>query len=385
MLYRALACYLSLALMLGGCTSIPYQSLIEAGAPGRLAKRDTIPFELRAGYIVVRARLNDKMMPLDFIWDSGAPVSRLSKATLSYLGQPERADAPVFQLDSVQIGHTVFQQPAFQRIDYEGYAGPKCIAEAGILGANFIRHCNWIIDFDQKHLILQPKELPLSPGGAAYTLDFKTTPYGQPRLKWQIEDIGKANAIAAIGHEDGFHLQTRKIPPNARKAYDRGIRHRFAAGVDTLYLIQSATAEAGPLKWQGALSLHSDAPASWIGNDLWAQYNICLDFSANRLHLTPRSQPAPPDTPLPALGWMPHFTPKSELEVGFLIEGSPAWEAGLRMGDTIEQIDRRAAPGWYNDFCTYLLEVETQFGKPQKMMVKRKGSTPSLQLRVNPQ
>ncbi len=385
MLYRAFACYLGLTLILGSCTSIPHQSLIEAGAPKRVSEQDTIPFELRAGYIVVRARLNDKSMPLDFIWDSGAPVSRLSRATLSYLGRLELADAPVFQLDSVQLGRTVFQQPAFQSIGYEGYAAPKCIAEAGILGANFIQHCNWRIDFDQQHLILKPKSQPLGPGGAAYTLDFKSTPYGQPRLKWQVEGLGKADVVAAIGHEDGLHLQTRKIPANARRAYDKGIRHRFAAGVDTFFLIEGHTAKAGPLKWQGTLSVRPDQTASWVGNDLWAQYNIGLDYAANAIYLTPRSQPAPSATPLPALGWMPHFTPMSELSVGFLIEGSPAWEAGLRMGDTIEQIDRRAAPGWYNDFCTYLSEVETQFGQPSQMMVKRKGNAPPLQLRVNPQ
>ncbi|MEQ8702595.1 MAG: aspartyl protease family protein [Phaeodactylibacter sp.] len=364
------------------CTPSVNQKIYQAGSPALTIFQDTLPFELREGFMVVRARLNDRTMPLDFIWDSGAPVSTISQATREYLGLPKSIKpGTLARLDSLRLSNVSFPSVPVEIIDYDGYAAPKCIAEAGVIGANLIRHCNWYIDFDQQLIIFSDKAQQAQVATPSHTLDFKTTALGQPELKVVTDITGKNKAIAGIGQSGGLCIEAPKLPDAGQMAYDQGIINRFAHTIDTTVIFPDTQVGIGPLSWQGLLTVQRNH-ASRLGNDLWAQYNVALNFETETISLIARTQAPPPIAPLPQLGWMPHFTPVSELTVGFIIVGSPAWEAGLRMGDVIDQIDRRAAPGWYNDYCAYLSSVQSQFAVPQQMQVFKNGSKQPLNLKV---
>jgi hypothetical protein len=159
---------------------------------------------------------------------------------------------------------------------------------------------------------------------------------------------------------------------------------RFASDIDTAVVFENADMQVGGLDFQGTLKVQSDRQ-NQIGNALWAQYNLALNFKEANIQLSPRAEALTPDFSLPRLGWMPHFTPKSDLTVGFIVVGSPAWEAGLRMGDVIDQIDRRASPGWYNDYCAYLSSVQAQFAAPEQMQVFKNGSKQPISLSIKAQ
>jgi hypothetical protein len=379
---RLAFCFLLLLSFFYACTPSAIQKTYQSPPPSASVFQDTLPFELREGFIVVRARLNDKTMPLDFIWDSGAPVSTISQATRQYLGLPQdKASGSMARLDSLQLSHITFPSVPVKIVAYEGYTAPKCIAEAGVIGANIIRHSTWHIDFDQQWIVFSDKNSKPATGTAAYVLDFKTNSYGQPELKVKTSSMGKNSVVAGIGHHGNLRIGAKKLPTDGVMVYDRGITDRFATAVDTSAIFPETEMSTGELSWQGRLTVQQERQ-SRLGNDLWAKYNVTLDFKSETISLFSRIQAPPPTLPLPLLGWMPHFTPMSDLTVGFIVVDSPAWEAGLRMGDVVDQIDRRAAPGWYNDYCAYLSAVQAQFAAPKQMQVFKNGSKQPLSLSV---
>lgn len=324
-------------------------------------------------------------MPLDFIWDSGAAVSTISQATREYLGLPNSIQAgAVTTLDSFHLSDITFPSVPVEIVNYDGYAAPKCIAEAGVIGANIIRHCNWYIDFDQQLLIFSDLAQILPAPSAVHTLPFKPTPYGQPELRIATAAMGKAKAIASIGQSGPVRISSKQLPDAGTMIYDRAVVDRFASDIDTAVVFENTGIQMGGLNFQGTLKVQSGRQ-NQIGNALWAQYNLALNFKEATIQLSPRAEAPTPDFSLPKLGWMPHFTPKSDLTVGFIVVGSPAWEAGLRMGDVINQIDRRASPGWYNDYCAYLSSVQAQFGAPEQMQVFKNGSKQPILLSVKAQ
>lgn len=377
---------LALIFGLSACTLSPTEQMLASGSVAPI-HQDTLPFELRKGFIVVRAQLNGMDMPIDFIWDSGA-ASRLPGATLAYLGLSGEASqtGDLLMLDSLKLGNTVFYDLAFERADYEGYSPPKCIAEGGVIGANLIRNANWLIDFEQQILVLSAKDAPLGPAGPTHRLPFSADKVtGEPKLKANVEGFSKARLLTAcVGRGTGLNWPVSQRPANAVRAYDRQIKTVLRAGVDSSFLLPKAQAQLGSLKWEGTVNCRMEAEGR-VGNEIWQSYTLGLNYGREELLLWPRQGQAETPPALPALGWMPHFDPMGELTVGYVIEGSPAWEAGLRVGDVVDQIDRRAAPGWYNDFCTYLFGVEAQFAKSQQMVVKLRKQQAPAQLQLSPQ
>ncbi|MCI4650290.1 PDZ domain-containing protein [Phaeodactylibacter sp.] len=381
----AFSLFAALLITFQACSPAIAPEIYRAAPPSTSVFRDTLPFEFREGFIVVRARLNDKSMPLDFIWDSGAAVSTISQATREYLGLPNSIQAgAVTTLDAFHLSGITFPTVPVEIVNYDGYAAPKCIAEAGVIGANIIRHCNWHIDFDQQLLIFSDLATPTASTSATHTLTFKTTPYGQPEVKMTSAAMGKAKAVASIGHSGPVRISRKQLPDTGTMVYDRAVVDRFASGIDTAVVFENADLQVGGLNFQGTLKVQSGRQ-NQIGNALWAHYNLTLNFEEATIQLSPRATAPTPAYALPRLGWMPHFTPKSDLTVGFIVVGSPAWEAGLRMGDVIDQIDRRASPGWYNDYCAYLSSVQAQFGAPEQMQVFKNGSKQPISLSVKAQ
>lgn len=381
----AFSLFAALLIAFQACSPAVAPEVYQAAPPSTSVFQDTLPFEFREGFIVVRARLNDKSMPLDFIWDSGAAVSTISQATREYLGLPNSIQAgAVTTLDSFLLSGITFPSVPVEIVNYDGYAAPKCIAEAGVIGANIIRHCNWYIDFDQQLLIFSDLAQPTVTPQAAHTLAFKATPYGQPELKMTTAAMGKARAVASIGHNGPVRIRSKQLPDAGTMIYDRAVVDRFASDIDTAVVFENTDMQVGGLDFQGTLKVQSNRQ-NQIGNALWAQYNLALNFREATIQLSPRAAAPTPDFALPQLGWMPHFTPKSDLTVGFIVVGSPAWEAGLRIGDVIDQIDRRASPGWYNDYCAYLSSVQAQFAAPERMQVFKNGSKQPISLSVKAQ
>ena len=78
--------------MLAACTTSPTAKMMQRGQVATPTFRDTIPFEMRNDYIVVRAQLNDMPMAMDFVWAPGALHSTLSEESVAYFGLDSTVD-----------------------------------------------------------------------------------------------------------------------------------------------------------------------------------------------------------------------------------------------------------------------------------------------------
>lgn len=358
--------------LLAACTISPTAKMMQRGQVANPAFRDTIPFEVRNDQIVVRAQLNDMPMAMDFVWAPGALHSTLSEESVAYLGLDSTVDR---QLDMVMVGKVafgtvVFEDHAFEVKDYPVPAPARCIAQGGILGSNLLRNCNWIVDFDAQHIVfMDPAQFTADP--PAYRLPFKKdNVYGTPLIKAAVAGYGKQNIAVDLGYSGGLSLALQKAE---RKVEGAKVYDTISAGIlrskgGNHYLFPPTSLNAG--NWQVDLpALTAGVGESRLGNQIWQQYRVGLNFQAEELWLWPREQAYTPQ-PQPVLGWLPRYEEDGGLSVGYLVEGSPAWEAGLRIGDRISVVGRRAAPAVFNDYCTYLFTVEERFGQSDQVVLQ---------------
>ncbi len=388
-----LSIFASLVLLLAlsnACITSQTAARLKSGSLTSGSFTDTIPFELRNGLIVVRAHLNGREMGMDFIWGSGEYGSKLSKEGAAYLGLSAEAEEGNFGrdivlVDSIRLGDATVEGLAFQLVTYPLRSPARCIAEGGVLGSNFLRHCNWIIDYDQQHIIFSSLEQPLQ-AKPAHRIPFRRLgPFGRPAVKVQLNGYGKQELIVDLGYIGGVYLNEKRVKKSANAArYQDGVYQRLIGGpaVDGL-LLDGGQLQAG--SWEHTFQeLRAGAGVSKLGSKVWQHYRVGLDYAREELLLWPRSEGY--TAPLaPVLGWLPHYDEDGGVSVGFIVEGSPAWEAGLRLDDKIEVIDRRAAPAVFNDYCTYLSELHQRFGTAERMSIKLKKMEQPVTLQANSQ
>jgi hypothetical protein len=358
-------------LLLSNCAS-PTAKMMQRGQVATPTFRDTIPFELREDLIVVRAQVNGKPMTMDFVWAPGALHSKLSKEAISYLGLEQYAaehDGMVM-VEQVTFGEVIFEDHAFEMTEYPLQSPARCVAEGGILGSNLLRNCNWIVDFDAQHILFMDKA-QFESVAPEQKISFSPHKYtGTPLVKANITGYGKQEIAVDLGYSGALALPLQKVKNTAAgtRVYDeitQGILHPKA---DESYLLPSTDLQVG--SWQSRTpSVLATSGEARMGNQIWQHYKVGLNFNTNELWLWPREGNYEPAT-APSLGWLPKYDADGGLSVGYLLEGSPAWEAGLRAGDKVLVVDRRAAPAVFNDYCTYLFTVDERFGKAQQMMIQ---------------
>jgi hypothetical protein len=368
------------------CTAPRSAQLLESGEAPQAEFRDTLPFEMRGGLIVVRARLENTDMPMDFVWNPGLPYSQLTEEAAAYLGMQEAfklalADGQgevdeLALIDSLELGSSLFRKLAFGFVRYPMYAPERCIAEGGVLGANLLRTCNWVVDFDQRQIVLMdktqfPDEAPL------HRLPFKTDKRsGVPRLKVELPPYGKHTVAVDLGYNGPVAVKVGKVKgrPGGQKVFDAVSRSQL----QVFHRLPDAELRVG--NWQKAeAKVLACTQSPKAGIQLWRAFRLGFHYGKQELVLWPRELDYKPAAE-PILGWLPHFDRNGGVSVGYVREGSPAWEAGLRIGDKIAGIDRRAAPALFNDYCSYFFELRQRFGQRRQMSVKLAGKEAPLRL-----
>ncbi|NBC09759.1 MAG: hypothetical protein GVY26_21410 [Bacteroidetes bacterium] len=371
--------------VLAACTTSPTAELMQRGQITTPAFRDTLPFEMRNDYIVVRAQLNGRPMAMDFVWAPGALHSTLSEESVSYLGLDSLLDRETGMLlvDKVAFGEVVFEGHAFEVKDYPVPAPARCIAQGGILGSNLLRHCNWVVDFDAQQIVFMDKA-QFATDPPAHRLPFKTHKVlGTPLIKAEVAGHGKQQLAVDLGYSGGLALSLEKAGQGGTVVYDA-----IAAGIletqSAAYRLHAPSSlRAGD--WQVDLPVvTARAGEARLGNQIWQHYKVGLNFQTEELWLWPREEAYQPQ-PQPLLGWLPRYDKDGGLSVGYLVEGSPAWEAGLRIGDKISVLGRRAAPAVFNDYCTYLFTVQQRFGQDDQIILQLEKSEQPVRISLQSQ
>ena len=333
-------------------------------------------FEFRKGLVVVKAHINGSEEPFEFIFDTGAYSSKVSRDLARQLGLQTKTSyksgdsrdnlrkVEVVLLEEVKLGNLVFENIAAGILDYPEGSPIQCIAKDGIIGANLIRRCNWKMDFQQKKFWMADhidrfEELDLEQG-----IPFKRPPYsGTPWIKIQLEGTTLKDVLIDVGSNGGLDIprkRLKKLPDfldNHKYIvnYDSTSSGIYGRAMDTTFITQVESIRIHHLKipdWRVDFNQRGRAK---IGMELLSAFNLYLDYQKKELYLLPQKEIK--EYPLKVYGFIPDYSDPDYFLIKNLSIPSPAADAGLSIGDTLTHINGKRPAELFFDHCSYFFEI----------------------------
>jgi hypothetical protein len=358
----------------------------------------SIPFQYKGGHIILSGNVNRTDHDAYFIFDSGARTSLLDR---DYF-QDSQLKSKIFLdsktsyslLETIDFSGVTFSKLGAFVVDFITPENPlRCLSDAGLLGANAMRHGVWQIDYQTQQIT--PAKHINQLGNQVGTLRFPFELVGdRPAIKLPIPNGPSITAIIDTGWEGGIYLST----PDFEAAKEHLIRPKitFQSLTATLDGVQNVDFELATipcLKIGECLvnypvmgDRHSDLHAySLIGNHFLEQFQVTLDWQEQMLYLKPVALHQ--ESVQNKVGYGFQVMPQgNQLWVTGLFSPSPAEQAGLRVGDRILAIDN-VNYGYISDtrFCeTILSPPKTQDPGPLTITTQRQGAVRTYTLDSDP-
>lgn len=356
--------------MLSGCFRNVY--LIRRGDVSEKEFYTQLPFEIKLGLIVVKAKINGSEKEYEFIFDTGAYMTLISEDLAVELNIKQRGNTPVYDsqknkrkmklatLDTVQLGDLKFVNKGTNIYPVPENSYLKCIAKDGIIGANIIRDCNWEIDFANKTITISNSVLKPESGKV---VKFKKTFSGKPYANFEIEGNKTKKVLLDMGSNGGFDIKTKHVRKRHQKVaknefvkkYDGTSQGIWGTSYDTSYTTFLDTAYLGKNKQvmfnQFPVRVKNNT-GSKVGLEALGDYHIYLNYSNRSLYLTKQYE----DTATAmeeGFGFIFSLADTS-VHIGSLYAGSPAMEAGLKVGDEITTLNGTVPSSNFGDVCSFI-------------------------------
>ncbi len=317
--------------------------------------------------IVIKVLLKGK--EYEFIFDTGASISILSQDAANALNikeegasyindsQGNRQKLGLANLDTVNIAGVLFKDIAVSIIDWPEYSAVECLGRDGLIGNNLIRHCNWIIDYENKKLIFSDGHLGDD--------DFLNVPmkYGKsrPRLDIQINEKTLSNVLLDLGSGGGLDIglaQAKSLDIDSRnypKVYtlDGSSQGLFGSKVDSVVTVKIDSLGFGNgkyLLYNSSLDIESEKGGK-IGNQILKRGLLHLDYENNIIGFKPyesitRFKDERSFSFSPSLG-------KNGLYISSINLKGKADQLGLEYGDKIKSLNGKQAQD-FPDYCSYI-------------------------------
>lgn len=317
--------------------------------------------------IVIQVVLKGK--EYEFIFDTGAAISVLSQDAANALNIEEQGASYINDsqgnkqklglgnLDTVNIAGVLFKDIAVSIIDWPENSAIECIGKDGLIGNNLIRHCNWLIDYENKKLILSDSHLGDD--------DFIEVPmkYGKsrPRLDIQINSKNLKNVLLDLGSGGGLDISkslANELNLTSDKyqnvfTLDGSSQGLFGNKVDSVLTLKIDSLGFGHGKYplyNSSLDIESKNGAK-IGNRILKKSLVLLDYKNNRIGFKPykpitRFKDQRSFSFTPSLG-------DNGLYISSLNINGRADQLGLKYGDKIKSLNGIKADE-FADYCTYL-------------------------------
>lgn len=341
----------------------------------------SIPFELSENHIFVRARLNNSQQ-FWFILDSGASLSVLNSARVEALGLQPSGVSRVSAVGGVVEGGMVMGITLVLsgiRIENQAFASlPLGVVEPeagravdGVLGGDFFSRFVVEIDYAARVINLyDPQSYRYTRSGEIIPVRLDdTTPLARASITRASDEIITGEFLIDTGAGRSLNFTSAFVTAhqllNPPQRTIRGFTGAALGGetvqrigrVRRLQLGRFAIADAIASFSQDADGEQARADyAGSIGGDILSRFTVIFDYSRGRIIIEPNSRFTERDEhDMSGMSLVAEGADFRAFRVTEVSENSPAFDAGVRVGDMLLNIDSQPAANFTLDRLQHLL------------------------------
>jgi hypothetical protein len=315
-----------------------------------------MPFRLVNNHLYVQAAVEGK--PVQFLFDSGG-LNAVTPAAVARLGlKPEGAiqmkgvggseDVGLTRVQEVRTGDVSLRDQTFFVLPLKGLPEAEGMAVDGLLGFELFKRFVVRVDYAAQTLTFTRPEAYQDPAGATvvpFTFDERT-----PQVEGKLDGLPGKFAI-----DTGSRTF---LTINRPFAEEHGLRARYGATVEAMsgwgvgggvrsVLARGGVLELGNLKVASPVidivvsekgSFNNLYQAGNVGGGLLKRFIVTFDYGRQRLLFEPTANSGVADTWDRSGLWINHGS-GNDFPVMDVAAGSPAAEAGLQAGDSIQSFD----------------------------------------------
>ena len=341
--------------------------------------RTEIPFQLNNGLIVIKVKFNDSDKEFEFILDSGAPVSVISREVFEHSkartvmtynvsdsqGNKTKSD---YVMLNVGVGDLRFKD-VFSAYTPHMNEYISCIASGGLIGANLMQTANWQIDFANKKIVISD----LKKSSLPYLKDYQKVSFSKrapfsfarwltvlPGMVVNLKINGKLlkNVWVDLGSSGAITLPknaaTEKLLKNDPKEILTGYSSfgLLGAQMDTTFYYKSPNIYMEKINFNEHTIDIAKNNHSLLGTAVFSDYTMFIDFRKKNLYLKPIIKENKTEDEKKIGFYLTYDSKSRNCYVASLYEGSSAVKAGLQLNDTIIEINHEKLPV-FNDYCEF--------------------------------
>jgi hypothetical protein len=325
----------------------------------------TFPFRHVAGEVVVDATIGTAG-PLPMMLDTGAPLN-IPAELIASQGFPIVGQQPTNSAGGVQTTQDIAAVPSLavgpvkigSTAAISGWVGQdnplSCVTQTGLVGANAMADAVWQIDYQAQTVTVAPSvdvlghidgaiSVPFIPGQGLAPNPFIGFDIGTGSLAFLVDTGSDAGIV--IGPKE-LAATGIAVPADAPTVTAQ------ASGAQGVFDVELKYVDLPMKLGDTAVTLPvavGDVVAGFgnIGNAFLSQFVVTFDWSTRTLYLDPVSADGSFGTPAPtagSIGWN-----GTNVVVTKVAKGSPAEQAGMKLGDIVSSVDGTAV-STRDDFC----------------------------------
>jgi len=353
-LRKILAVVLTSAI-LSSCNIWKTVKLLKKGNASQSHYREEIPFEYRAGLIIIKVKIEGT--EYDFIFDSGATnavTTQLSeKLKLKQISQQKSVDAEgntkkigFTELNKISIGKIDFLNSGAAIIDLNYVPELSCLKVDGLIGANLMRKAIWQIDYKNQKIIFTDDFNSVTIPSGTPSLPFSPLISGTPVVDVSIAGVLSKKNVFDTGSSGVIFLsQTyfKKLknekslqPFKYIKGFGSLSAGLYGRKADTSYTLKTPEIKLGNVIAKNTKIEFRKTDQGNIGSGFLKNYIVTLDWSKKTIWLDEQKKEEEADWAF--LGFVP-IVKEGKMRVNYVYEGCPAQESGIHLNDQIISIN----------------------------------------------
>jgi hypothetical protein len=200
-----------------------------------------------------------------------------------------------------------------------------------------------------------------------------------PFLDVQVGNVVAKNVLVDMGFNGSFTLPKQNFNRkngffNDREIYrtlDGSSQGLFGIKQDTVYSFMADSIKLNNLKASKVDISVSNNTTAKIGNRVWSQYLVGLEYKSNRILLSKREHST--NFEFNKGFGMTMFMQGDKIFVGSISDNSSASDNGIKAGDEIIAINGKPAFGYTSSYCDFNTWYRSYISRESKMVLTING------------